>query len=312
MNGDDDTFLVYTALRRRAGTVSGVSVDVLSLACDLARSLDAGEVASFRQYADTLDYHLPRNAHSRPEIQTVMAQHKAGRPCTPVRTGQRGRGWSKTPGILRGNMYEDEVVVEEVEGLDAHAFSYTDVHVARSARERCSLDDDISFYILLGCAVRHGHYHPGREGAHIVSYAGHSFILTERADTVIGYTYRPRGPRRPQQHVEVGEPTPLSDTAFDPYQVLIRPRVIETFAHKHGTDDDEADREIRDFLADAYERNKYRIAANRCHVFTVDGYTVWVSPDGREVTKYTTVHIERTPRDVRDGVPSRFSTRVAP
>lgn len=286
-----------------------VSVDALSLACGLARSLDAGEVSSFREYAATLEHSLPRGTHSWPEIQTVMAQHKAGRPCAQLRSSRRGRHRPDTLKVSRGNMFEDEVVVDESDGLDAYDFSYTDVHITRSARERCTLDD-LSMSILLGCAVRHGHYQPGRGGAHIVSYLGHSYILTEQADMVIGYSYRPRPVRRRQHHSEVGEPTPLSDTGFDPYQVHIRPRVIETFSHKHGTDDDEADGEIRDFLADAYGRNKHRIAANRCHVFTADGYTVWVSPDGCEVTKYTTVHIERTPRDVREGVPSRFSTRA--
>jgi hypothetical protein len=283
----------------RHGTVLIVE-DRLTVACDLATALDAGEVEDFREFSE--DYEeLPRGAHAWPEIQTVVAAHRSGMPVLWRRSSREdGRKTRRD----RSNMYEPDISSGE-DGIDVTTFSYAQVHVSRAVRDAFE-GDELELRILLGCAVRHGSYKPGRGDSHIVSYDGHSFVLTPDASAVIGYRFfKPRTKqRRTGDEVET---VSLEESGFDPSKVDISERVLDSFSNKHGTDEDEAEEEIRDFIADAIERDRHKVAKNGCHVFDVDGYTVWVSPDARRVTKYETRHIERTPRDVREGVPSRFS-----
>lgn len=281
------------------GTVLYVE-DRLSVACDLAEALDAGDVDGFREFAEGYK-ELPRGAHAWPEIQTVVAAHRSG---MPVLWRKSLKSHSREHRRDRSNMYEPDVSSGD-DGMDVTSFSYAQVHVSRAVRDSFE-GEELELRILLGCAVRHGSYKPGRGESHIVSYDGHSFVLTPDSSAVIGYKFfrpQPRPARKDDQAQTVG----LDDAGFRPSEVEISDRVLDSFSNKHGTDEDEAEEEIREFIADALARDRHRVAKNGCHVFDVDGYTVWVSPDAQRVTKYETRHIERTPRDVREGVPSRFS-----
>lgn len=269
----------------------------LETACELAEALDEGSVNEWAEFAEEQD--LPRGAHAWWEIQTVMAAHRAGQSVVKDERPRKPRP--------RTNMYESDIDSGDPDGIDPAGFSYAEIHLSKKALETFG-GDDLEMRILVGCAVRHGQYEGGRDGAHIVRFGDHSFVLTPDAGAVIGYRRQTSrgGMRRENEKVET---VSLEDANFDPEKVEIGYRVIETFGNKHGCDDDEAEEELRDFLADAIEREKVRVAKNGCHIFEADGYTVWVSPDAKKVTKYDTKHIERTPRDVREGVPSRFGKR---
>ena len=270
--------------------------DRVDIACALASAIDAGDVDDFIGFREWYTGQLPGSAHSWPEIQTVLAQHRAGRRCT----GEPSRRHS---GPRRGNIFEPEFETD-TGGLDVREFSYTDVHLTPAARERFT-GSTLAQRILLGCAVRHGTYRPGRDEAHLVAYGAHRFILS--ADAAVAISYQEADTARPRRGAGAPVAThTLDEVGFDAATVAIRDRVIEAFSNKHGTDDQEAEEEIRAFLDDTLARHKHRVARNGCHVFAADGYTVWVAPDGAEVTKYETLHIERTPGDVRNGVPSRF------
>ena len=299
-------YTVIHALRgypASSGTVTRVE-DRLIVACDFAVALDAGEFEDFRSFSQEYD-ELPRGAHAWPEVQTVAAAHRSGMPVLWKKTKRDRHGNSHQE---RSNMYEPDIDRGEADVIDVTTFSYAQVHVSQAVRDGFD-GDELELRILLGCAVRHGSYKPGRSDSHIVSYDNHSFVLTPDASAVIGYRFfEPRNrPLRETQESQEVSTTSLEDSGFDPQKVDISDRVLDAFSNKHGTDDKEAAEEIRDFIADAISRERHRVAKNGCHVFDVDGYTVWVSPDAKRVTKYETRHIERTPRDVREGIQSRFS-----
>ena len=281
-----------------AGTVLPVD-DRLSVACDFALAIEAGEVDDFRTFSQDYD-DLPKGAHAWPEVQTVAAAHRAGLPVV----WRKSQNTNRKSDRRKGNMYEPDLDASE-DGIDVTSFSYAQVHVSQAVREGFD-GDELELRIILGCAVRHGSYKPGRGDSHIVSYEGHSFVMTPDASAVIGYKFFETR-SKPRRQTEEVTTVSLQDSGFDPSKVDISDRVIDAFSNKHGTDEQEAEEEIRDFLADALARERHRVAKNGCHVFDVDGYTVWISPDATRVKKYETRHIERTPRDVREGVPSRFS-----
>lgn len=276
--------------------------DRVDIACNLAEAIHNGEVTEWSEWAKEED--LPRGAHAWWEIQTVIASWKSGKPV--VREEKRtGRGREKH----RANIFESEYdsgddVRGDEDGIDPAGFSYGEVHLSAKSLEAFG-GDDLAMRILVGCAVRHGEYEAGRDGAHIVRFGEHSFVMVPDCSAVIGYRKQTKR-QHPKRDDEVVQTVSLEDAGFDPEKVVISGRVIDAFCGKHGCDEDEAEDEIRDFMQDALERERVRVAKNGCHIFDVDGYTVWVSPDAKRVTKYATKHIERTPRDVREGVPSRF------
>jgi hypothetical protein len=281
----------------------------LQVAVELAQALADGECDDLEGFAEIYDGDLPRGAHSWEEVQTVIAAKRAGRPTTP--TPRRGSGGRNSIRRGRANMFEPEVgdedLGEEGDGVDPYEFSYAECAVTNRARDDYQ-GPDIELLILLGCAVRHGGYLAGKGGAHRFSYRQHLFVLSPNGEAVIGYMRREERVRTRQEPVDG---VALEETGFDPETVVIKDRVIDAFINKHGVEEDEAEEELREFLSWALEAGKHRILKNGCHLFDHQGYKVWVSPDGGEVSKYDTLHIERTPRDVREGVPSRFGKRAS-
>lgn len=279
----------------------------LEIAVELAEALDQGDCSDLESFAEVRELTLPRGAHSWEEIQTVIAAQRAGRPTVPM--GQRVSRTRRPERSGRANMYEPDLEEHDEDGadIDPYEFSYAHCAVTKRAREEYG-GDDIELLILLGCAVRHGGYRPGKGGAHRFSYRDHLFVLSPDGSAVIGYMQREQRVKERRESVDGVE---LEETEFGPESVHIRDSVIDTFVNKHGVEDEEAEEEIREFLAWALEAKKHRLLKNGCHLFDHQGYKVWVSPDGREATKYDTLHIERTPRDVRDGVPSRFGKKAS-
>lgn len=280
----------------------------LAFAADLAEALDRGECEDLATFIEQDGAVVPRGAHSWEEVQTVIAAKRAGRPTVPGRTKKRREAPRR---FTRANMYEPDMErAEDVGGdedVDPYEFSYAECAVTNRAREDFR-GEDLDMLILLGCAVRHGGYRPGKGGAHRVSYREHTFVLSPDGLAVIGYMRREG---RERKHGEEVQGVDLGSTGFSPDTVRIKDSVIDAFVNKHGVDDEEAEEELREFLSWALESKKHRLLKNGCHLFDHQGYKVWVSPDGEEATKYETLHIERTPRDVREGVPSRFGKRTA-
>jgi hypothetical protein len=269
--------------------------DRVEQACRLAQAIDAADTVDVAAMLAALG--LRANAHSWPEIQTVLHAHRNGRPVLPVRRR-----------AIRSNMFEPDAD-HGSDDFDVAEFSYAEVSISRSAGEAFA-GTDLALRILAGCAVRHGDYRPGREGSHIVAFRDHSFILSPDGQVVIGYRLLQRRPATRSSHGETAtSDVKFSVDTFSPDTVTVLPRVVDGFANKHGTDLDEAEAEIRGFLRWALEKGKCRALDNGCGLFELRGFRVWVSPDGRTVTKYRTEHIERTPGDVRNGVPSRFGRR---
>lgn len=273
-------------------------VERIGIARELAAGLRDGAVADFDEFSARGD--LPHKAHAWPEIQTVLAAHRAGR--AVLTTTRRPR---------RANMYEEFDAAEsngaDDEGLDPFAFSYADLGATSTAQSRSGLSVD-ELAILAGCAVRHGDYRPGRDGCHVVSHRGHRLVLSPDAKTIISYDPPREAPTKTKHPATASATVELDPERFDPSAVAVSDRVLDAFCAKHGTDRDEARRELAAFMAWALAADGHRVAKNGCHVFAHRGFTVWVAPDGSKVTKYETRHIERTPCDVRDGVPSRFGS----
>lgn len=290
----------------------------LELAVDLAEALADGVCEDLQSFSDHADTTLERNAHGWEEIQTVLAAHRAGKPTVPQRSTHSTR--ASRPEMRRprrANMYEPDLDTDieptdtdEDRGVDPHEFTYAAVGITNSARTAFD-GEDIELLILLGCAVRHGEYQPGRDGAHKFRFREHYFVVSEDGGTVIAYAQRENRPRERRADDTPVEAVTLDATSFHPDTVSIKRNVLFAFGNKHGVDDDEAEEEIRAFLEWALQANKHRTLKNGCHLFDYRGFKVWVSPDGAEVSKYETLHIERTPIDVRDGVPSRFARRQA-
>lgn len=313
-------------MQRNGGEVTIISMEPkenlnskLNLAADLAEALTSGECSDIHDYQGPNGKPAPRGAHSWPEVQTVLAAWRAGKPVLP-QGGEKKPAKKAVKATKRANMYEPDLAYDDYEensgddsdeGLDPHDFNYAEVGITNTARKAFE-GDDLEMLILLGCAVRHGGYRPGREGAHKVFYKEHNFILSSGADVVVSYAKYEKARKNQRDTVEVEVKTiDLNETGFDPETIELGRGMIYSFINKHGVDEDEAEEEIRSFLAWANEENKHRVLKNGCHLFDHQGFKVWVSPDGKLATKYETLHIERTPLDVKEGVPSRFGKKRA-
>jgi hypothetical protein len=88
--------------------------------------------------------------------------------------------------------------------------------------------------------------------------------------------------------------------------VALSPHAIRQFAGRHRVDEDTAADEL-DLLDDAAARGKFHRYDNGQHSLSVDGFTLTLTPDGSMVIRYTTVHADRTPSEVRNKVRSRFA-----
>lgn len=86
----------------------------------------------------------------------------------------------------------------------------------------------------------------------------------------------------------------------------LSPHAVRQFVGRHRVDEDHAVDELFDLLDDAAIRGKQYRGANGNHYLAVDGFTLVLCPDGATIVNYRTVHVERTPSEVRNKVRSRF------
>ncbi len=98
----------------------------------------------------------------------------------------------------------------------------------------------------------------------------------------------------------------LDRLSFDASALWVGTRVQAGFTAHHGTDARAAIEELRFFVREALARGDYSRGDSGFHRLRYRRFEVWISPDGKTVTSYSTYHYERTPTQVLGGVPSRF------
>lgn len=100
----------------------------------------------------------------------------------------------------------------------------------------------------------------------------------------------------------------LDPSSFDESLLWVGTQVQKEFTAHHGTDPHAAIEELRFFVREALARGAYRRADSGFHFLRYREFEVWISPDGKTVTGYSTFHYERTPTQVLGGFPSRFGS----
>lgn len=102
----------------------------------------------------------------------------------------------------------------------------------------------------------------------------------------------------------------LRADTFDPSRLVVGVRAQRAFTSHHGTDASTAIDELRFLAAEALRHGTYGRTDGGFHSLWFNGFGVVISPDGSMITGYRTLHYERTPRQVAEGVPSRFGKRL--
>lgn len=98
----------------------------------------------------------------------------------------------------------------------------------------------------------------------------------------------------------------LTPDTFDVNELQVSTKAQVMFVKHHNVSESDAIEEIRLVAQQAMTRGKYHRESTGFHRLVFSGYTLRVTPDGEMVTKYKTLHRERTPSQVLAGVPSRF------
>lgn len=107
--------------------------------------------------------------------------------------------------------------------------------------------------------------------------------------------------------------SPGQAVEIDPERIRVSRNALRRFVEKHREQTSygpgsRAEPQIRRLLAAMLADPKTkRSESERGIVLRLDGYKLYICPDGTVVTNYWTVHAERTWEQVNAGVPSRFA-----
>jgi len=111
----------------------------------------------------------------------------------------------------------------------------------------------------------------------------------------------------PERDLETDRALPdLDPETLDSSRLWVGTKVQQGFTAHHGTDAQTAIDELRFFVGEALNKGRYTRLDDGCHRLSYRSFSVLLSPDGGTVISYSTLHYERTPRQVLEGVRSRF------
>ncbi len=214
----------------------------------------------------------------------------------------RERARSERPRLTVDEEYD--LFDESIDGddLDPVTFDVSRVHLTKGAlaawpRKPWALKEEIRRALL------RGGYWRTDDGGHLLEHRRHQMELSPDARRCIAY--RPLAPvAMPESGDAVDELD--ADHGWDPEDVELTEGVLRTFGGRHRVDEDAAAEELFDLLDDALVRGRRSRRADGSHRLEVDGFFLFLTPDGLNVYDYESKHAERTPAQVRNGVPSRF------
>lgn len=211
----------------------------------------------------------------------------------------------RTPGAVPLTVDEDYDLIDDAPDLDPVTFDTRKVHVTDHAQQAWGQHPKV-LQAKIRQALLRGGYWRTVTGGHLLELGRHQMLLSADGRRCESYVYLPERPP-----VESGEPVgELVEPAWDREAVELSPEAVRQFAGRHRVTEDDAADELFALLDDAAARGK-RYAENGYHHFWVDGFTLVLTPDGRTVVGYRTVHAERTPSEVRNKVKSRFQRRAS-
>ena len=101
----------------------------------------------------------------------------------------------------------------------------------------------------------------------------------------------------------------LDPACFDPNELWVATRVQQEVTAHYGIGAESAIANVRLVVRRAVDAGSYRRTAQGTFLFWWRGFYVTVSPDLQTAKRYRTVHYERTPIQVNDGVKSRLSKK---
>lgn len=138
---------------------------------------------------------------------------------------------------------------------------------------------------------------------------------------------QPRGPElfRPRKRPKIivdedieyieddpGDPVEFDEATFNPESVWVGTDVQRIFTAYHGCTAVEAIENIRLVLRLAPEKGRVGRTPKGMHHFSWEKFAVLVTSDLHAAVRYKTLHFERTPQMVADGVRSRLGRRSRP
>lgn len=195
---------------------------------------------------------------------------------------------------------EDYDLVDDTPDLDPVTFDSRKVHITQQALESWGRHP-AALQAKIRDALIRGGYWRSADGTHQLELGRHQMVLSEDGRRCESYARLPEPPAPTW-----GEPIDLDQPAWNADSVSIDPAAIRAFTGRHRVDEDTARRELAILIRDAAASGTRHRTNDGSHRLSHRGFTIVVSPDGTVVTGYQTSHLERTPSQVRDKVPSRF------
>lgn len=206
---------------------------------------------------------------------------------------------SHFPGAIGGGQLTNRSAGSDAPDLDVLTFDPMRVQVAPAALRAWGREPAALQIQIRDALIRGGYWHSA-DGTHILEVGGHQMVLSADGRRCEKYTAIPQPPPRVW-----GKPIDLVAPEWDRQAVVIDSCVVRAFGGRHRVDDETARQELAGLLADAADSGTRRRTADGSHRLEYRGFTVVISPDGTSLTRYETIHFERTPSQVRDKVPSR-------
>jgi len=197
---------------------------------------------------------------------------------------------------------EDFDLIQMTPDLDPVTFDDGSLHITGEVLQVAKLGPS-RLKKLAQSALTSGYYWRGPVGEHLLEVGIHRMTLSPDGFAMTRYEpFR----REIVPDPEIGPPLDQLGDDWSPGVVQVGPSAVEQFMTRHRVDADVAIGELFDLLDDAAERGSRDTERGGRHVLRVNACTVKLAADGRTLVRYSTLHVERTPSQVRAGVPSRF------